>query len=144
MNTTTTTIEAIETEVKALAAETGLKVTLGYIGNCDSRYDDRLWFVWIGNAREVRTNNLVALNSGRRTRDLADLLPSVTRENLVRVLGRVQWRPAEIKGWDLKVEVTRDESADLLGDLLAPGSDPTLDICHEHGPACDGRELSCC
>lgn len=47
--------------VRQLAEELDTHLTLGYIGNCSPRYDDRQWYVWLDDYRTDRVTPSVWL-----------------------------------------------------------------------------------
>lgn len=125
---TTELNDRLRATVETLAAETGLDLSCGYIGNCDlhgNRFDERHWTVWVDNVR-LPNRNKVSL--GYFTTDkLAELIEAATVENLAKVIRRGYAEgamPAQVLHWDLTVTTTWEESNAKLNAFLATTPNP--------------------
>jgi hypothetical protein len=115
-------IEELDKRVAELAANTGFTVKLGYIGNTGvgsrGHYDDRLWFVWVYNARgghPLYANNHLTLNRhGVSTDDLHELLTVVNEQSLRDALARPRVRPSRVLDVWGNEAVSYEDSASLI------------------------------
>lgn len=80
MPTTTTTAPSLDKVtatcdrlVAALTETTGIEFKLGYIGNCDSTFDNRSWYAFAAHPGRVGTSDDSI--GGVSTANLADLIP---------------------------------------------------------------------
>jgi hypothetical protein len=118
----TDVLDELDNRVAELAATTGFTVKLGYIGNTGvgsrGQYDDRIWFVWVYNARgghPLYANNHLTLNRhGVSTDELHDLLPVINEQSLRDALARPGVRPSRVLGvWGDEV-TSYEDSASLI------------------------------
>jgi hypothetical protein len=134
--------EEINRRLNDLCEETGLDLSVGYIGNCDSPRgngtwinDDRRWSMWINNAAELTSMNRVSIGS-YRTENLASLFDRMTVDEIANELDRLDrvakssalehwingrragWRAVSVKDWTGEILVTQQESEQKLVRLL--------------------------
>lgn len=134
--------EEINRRLNDLCDETGLDLSVGYIGNCDGPQgngtwlkDDRRWSMWINNAAELTSMNRVSIGS-YRTENLASLFDRMTVDEIANELDRLDrvakssaiehwingrlagWRAVSVKDRTGEILVTQQESELKLVRLL--------------------------
>jgi len=48
----TVTRKRVEAFIAEINTSYGVKLTLGYLGNCNDQYDDRTWYIWVDDLRD--------------------------------------------------------------------------------------------
>jgi hypothetical protein len=113
-------IEATRQTMDALAAETGLTITVGYIGNCgpNGEADTRTWFAWVNNACHNHNVHRTVSLGDPTTGQLID--QGAAWCALVAALAAPTVTPKRVTDVWGEVITTREQSARLIEGTVLP------------------------